>query len=69
MKFTHVQGTGFGHVDYRVVVQHFRFETWALGNRVIGSKNPQNETLRRYRQLYTCDPVIQKVFPRSTRNG
>jgi len=49
---THVQGTGFGHVDYRVVVQHFCFETWALGNRVIGSKNPQNEALRRYRQLY-----------------
>src|SRR5262245_58688133 len=27
-----VEGTEYRHVDYRVVVQHFCFETWALGN-------------------------------------
>ncbi len=55
----HVAASPYAHVDYRVIVQHFCFETWALGNRRIGSRNPQNPTLRAYRALYnvmTHDP-------------
>lgn len=62
----HVQSTEHRHVDFRVVVQHFCFETWALGNRRIGSRNPQNEALRRYRQLYNVlsqDPEDLPALP------
>ncbi len=47
------------HIDWRLVIQHFCFETWALGNRVIGSRNPKDARLRKYKQLYnvvTHDP-------------
>ena len=54
-----VDSTEYAHIDYRVVVQHFCFETWALGNRAIGRRNPQNESLLKYRRFYnvlTRDP-------------
>ena len=38
--------------DYRIVVQHFCFETWALGNRKIPSRNPKNPKLQRFRKLH-----------------
>jgi hypothetical protein len=63
---TYVEATGYGHIDYRVVVQHFCFEAWALGNRVIGSRNPQNESLQRYRRLYNVlsrDPEGLPALP------
>jgi hypothetical protein len=54
-----IQSTGIVGVDYRIVVQHFCFETWALGNRRIGVRNPKNPVLARYKGLYdvvTEDP-------------
>src|SRR5688572_12622930 len=39
----YVNSKGYGHVDYRVVVQHFCFETWALGNRRIARPQPHDE--------------------------
>ena len=56
----------YRHVDCRVVIQHFCFETWALGNRTIGSRNPKNETLRRYRRIHnviTHDPEDLPALP------
>lgn len=47
-----VEGAGYGAVDYRVVVQHFCFEAWALGNRRIGREHPETEPLRTYRRVY-----------------
>ena len=60
-----------GHFDYRVVVQHFCFETWALANRKIGSRNPQNSRLREYRRLYnvlTLDPEGLPALPAEQLN-
>lgn len=48
----YVKMKGYAHIDYRIVVQHFCFEAWALGNRRIGARNPQNPSLVAYRQLY-----------------
>ena len=61
-----VKTTPYASIDYKVVVQHFCFETWALGNRRIGSKNPQNETLRKYRRIHnvlTHDPEVLPSLP------
>jgi hypothetical protein len=38
--------------EIHLVVQHFCLETWALGNRVIIKRNPQNRKLREYKRLY-----------------
>lgn len=35
-------------IDYKIIVQHFCFETWALGNRRIVSSNPSNPELVKY---------------------
>jgi hypothetical protein len=47
-----VQATPYAHVDYRVVVQHFCFETWVLGNRAVARRNPQLDLLKKYRAVY-----------------
>lgn len=58
-----VQASGYGYVDYRVVVQHFCFETWALGNRKIGRRQPQNEPLRTYRNFYNVRALDPEGLP------
>jgi len=35
-------------IDYKIVVQHFCFETWALGNRKIVTSKPSNPDLVEY---------------------
>lgn len=39
-------------VDYRIVVQHFCFEAWALGNRRIAARHPKNLKLQSLRKFY-----------------
>jgi len=69
---TFIEESGYRDaVDCRIVVQHFCFETWALGNRRIGSRNPQNVSLRTYRQLYnvmTHDPEGLPALPDENLN-
>ncbi|MBI1910791.1 MAG: hypothetical protein HYS21_02200 [Deltaproteobacteria bacterium] len=38
--------------DYHIVVQHFCFETWALGNRRIFRGKIKNPKLREYKRIY-----------------
>lgn len=41
--------SGIGcRVPYRIVVQHFCLEAWALGNKRIFHRNPSNDDLKRY---------------------
>ncbi len=40
------------NIDYRIIIQHFCLETWALGNQAIFSRQPRNSRLIRYRQVY-----------------
>lgn len=53
------------------IVQHYCFETWALGNRVIGSKRPTDPDLAEFKRAYdvaTLDPaVMQSIRPRLNR--
>lgn len=53
-------------IDYRIVVQHFCFETWALGNRKIVSSNPSNPELVQYLRHFHVrqnDPELLTVIP------
>jgi hypothetical protein len=55
---THIQTHSGNSLDYKVVVQHFCFETWALGNRRIGgsANNLEIIELRRNYDVCKLDP-------------
>jgi hypothetical protein len=47
--------------EIRIIVQHFCFETWALGNRTIFRKHPQDPRIRRYLNILDVrshDPAL-----------
>jgi len=49
-----------------IVVQHFCIETWALGNRHLGPRNPSSEKLKRYKEffcVYENDPELLPAYP------
>ncbi len=53
-------------VDYRIIVQHFCLETWALGNQAIVTRNPRDQKLREYRRYYDIlrsDPELLPEYP------
>ena len=39
-------------MDYRIIVQHFCLETWALGNRRVVGVLPQEANLKRFKSVY-----------------
>lgn len=50
----------------RIVIQHPCLETWALGNRIVCRRNPQNVDLRRYLKIYDVrisDPEDLPALP------
>jgi hypothetical protein len=66
-----VRSTPYASIDYRIVVQHFCFEAWALGNRKIGSRKPQNQALLKYRRVHnvvTHDPELLPSLPDESLN-
>ena len=55
----------------RIVVQHFCFETWALGNRKIISPVPENRRLRQYKKFFDVrqfDPELLPALPEEEMN-
>ncbi len=55
----------------QIIIQHFCIETWALGNRSIISRNPQNERLRRFVQHFDIahnDPELLSPPPYENLN-
>lgn len=66
-----VKSTKISISDYRIVVQHFCFETWALGNRRIGARNPKNPKLVKYKKLHDVmylDPEELPSLPEDRLN-
>jgi hypothetical protein len=52
--------------DYRIVIQHFCFEAWALGNRRIARRNSRDTALRQYRAFHdvvALDPELLPDYP------
>lgn len=50
-------------VDSRVVVQHFCFETWALGNRKVIRRFPHSRRLRSYKKLFDVGKRDPELLP------
>lgn len=40
------------NINYKIIIQHFCIETWALGNKIIIPRNPQSKIIRNYIQFY-----------------
>lgn len=51
------------HVEIRVVIQHFCFETWALGNRTIIRQHPESARLVGYRALFDVRSQDPELLP------
>ena len=55
------------HIDYRIIIQHFCLETWALGNRAIVTRNPISSRMREYKRYFdvlTNDPELMPNYPK-----
>lgn len=50
-------------IDYRVVVQHFCIETWALGNREITLKPPSSERVLNYKEKWDVSEKDPERLP------
>ena len=54
-----------------IVIQHFCLETWALGNKRVGPRNPKSVRLREYKTIYNVlalDPELLPAHPNSSLN-
>ncbi len=49
--------------DVRIVVQHFCFETWALGNRKIIRREPSDARLREYKSFFNVRVKDPELLP------
>ncbi|MCH8293974.1 hypothetical protein IH992_23070 [Candidatus Poribacteria bacterium] len=53
-----------------IVIQHFCLETWALGNKRVGPRNPRHPTLRKYKKIFNVlerDPELLPPYDRLNR--
>jgi hypothetical protein len=56
---------------YKIIIQHFCLETWALGNRAIITRNPNTEKLREYQNYFNLllnDPELLPDYPMEELN-
>jgi hypothetical protein len=58
-------------IDYRIIIQHFCLETWALGNRAIITRYPKSSSVREYRKYFDVlvnDPELLPGYPKEDLN-
>ncbi|MDP1688592.1 MAG: hypothetical protein Q8L47_00455 [bacterium] len=53
-------------VEVKIIIQHFCFETWALGNVKIGPKNPTNSELKAYKEIHNVIALDPEHLPELT---
>jgi len=54
-----------------IVIQHFCLETWALGNKRVGPRNPKSVIMRRYKEFFNVlekDPELLPPYPANNLN-
>lgn len=57
--------------SFKIIIQHFCLETWALGNRAIITRNPGTERLREYHSFFNLlenDPELLPEYPKEELN-
>lgn len=50
-------------IEYRIIIQHFCFETWALGHRKFGPRRPRSDTLKAYKKLHDVLSQDPELLP------
>ena len=58
-------------INYRIIVQHFCIETWALGNRSIIPRSSTTDQIKTYRRIWdvlTNDPELLPSLPQDSLN-
>lgn len=50
-------------IEFRLIIQHFCFEAWALGNRRLVRGNIHNEQLLKYRRLFDVGILDPELLP------
>ena len=59
------------NIDYKIIVQHFCLETWALGNKSIYTRHTGNRILRNYKSIFDAskdDPELLPPLPSENLN-
>ncbi|ETR69759.1 MAG: hypothetical protein OMM_03714 [Candidatus Magnetoglobus multicellularis str. Araruama] len=57
--------------EIKIIVQHFCLETWLLGNKKVGPRNPKTQELKIYKQYFDVfkeDPDLLPDFPNENLN-
>jgi len=52
--------------EIKIIIQHFCFETWGLGNKKAGPRNPKTKKLREYKEYFNVldkDPELMPAYP------
>lgn len=50
-------------VEHNLIIQHFCFETWALGNKKIVARNPKSELIRKYIAIHNVLSEDPELLP------
>lgn len=50
-------------IDYRIIIQHFCLETWALGNKNIYVRNPQDTQLIQFQSIWNVSTQDPELLP------
>ena len=56
-------------IEIFIIIQHFCFETWALGNRVVFRRNPKTDKLKQFRRIYDVRINDPELLPPHPTNG
>ncbi len=56
-------------IDFRLIIQHFCFEAWALGNRRLVKGNIHNQQLLKYRRLFDVGTKDPELLPPNQVEG
>lgn len=56
-------------IEFRLIIQHFCFEAWALGNRRLVKGNIHNEQLLKYRRLFNVGTKDPELLPHNHAEG
>ncbi|MDM8525337.1 hypothetical protein QUF80_18355 [Desulfococcaceae bacterium HSG8] len=57
--------------EIRIILQHFCLETWLLGNKRVGPRNPKTQELRTFKEyfdVFTDDPELLPDYPIKSLN-
>lgn len=55
--------------EIRIIVQHFCFETWGLGNRKVIRTNPNSQRLREYKKIFDVRLKDPELLPPKPDEG